>query len=245
MIMFSKYIDLIFNNFLSDIYTKVEILWPKIISSISILIIWWVVSYTIYKLIIYIFAKFKILHLIDKTWNNLEQKTTSIVDTDISEKDGKTKQKQKKIKKVSYDHIAAKAISYYVFLLFFRWSVIALGITEVERFLWDIIGYLPNLFIAILIGFFWLRFANSIHDILYKTLEITKQKTSSIIAMWAKIIILFFTLMIMLNYIQIVDEFIINSLLIGFIATMTIAFWLAFGIGWKDVAREILESFRK
>ena len=242
--MFSKYIDLVFNNFLSDIYTKVEILGPKVISSISILIIWWVISYAIYKLIIYIFAKFRILHLIDKTWNNIEQKTTNIVDSDSSAKDAKTNEK-KKVKTVSYDHIAAKAISYYAFLLFFRWSVIALGITEVERFLWDIIWYLPNLFIAILIGFFGLRFANSVHDILYKTLEITKQKTSSIIAMGAKIIILFFTLMIMLNYIQIVDEFIINSLLIWFIATMTIAFGLAFGIGWKDVAKEILESFRK
>ena len=243
--MFSKYIDLVFNNFLSDIYAKIEILWPKVISSISILIIWWVISYAIYKLIIYIFAKFRILHLIDKTWNNIEQKTTSIVDSDTSAKDSKTSEKKKKVKKVAYDHIAAKAISYYAFLLFFRWSVIALGITEVERFLWDIIWYLPNLFIAILIGFFGLRFANSVHDILYKTLEITKQKTSSIIAMGAKIIILFFTLMIMLNYIQIVDEFIINSLLIWFIATMTIAFGLAFGIGWKDVAKEILESFRK
>lgn len=242
--MFSKYIDLIFNNFLSDIYTKVEILGPRVISSISILVIWWVVSYAIYKLVIYIFRKFRILHLIDKTWNNIEQKTTSIVDTDDT-KWAKNNQKKTKTKKVAYDHITAKAISYYAFLLFFRWSVIALGITEVERFLWDIIWYLPNLFIAILIGFFGLRFANSVHDILYKTLEITKQKTSSIIAMGAKIIILFFTLMIMLNYIQIVDEFIINSLLIWFIATMTIAFWLAFWIGWKDVAREILESFRK
>ena len=202
------------------------------------------ISYAIYKLIIYIFRKFKILHLIDKTWSNIEQKTTNIVDSSDS-KWAKNNQEIKKTKKVGYDIITAKAISYYVFLLFFRWSVILLGIKEVENFLWDIIGYLPNLFIAILIGFFGLRFANSVHSILYKTLEITKQKTSSIIAMWAKIIILFFTLMIMLSYIQIVDEFIINSLLIWFIATMTIAFWLAFGIGWKDVAKEILESFRK
>ncbi len=243
--MFSQYIDLVFNNFLSDIYSKVEVLGPKVISSISILVIWWVISYIIYKMIIYIFKKFRILHLIDKTWNNIEQRTTNIVDADDSKWAKNELKKSKKIKKVAYDHIAAKAISYYVFLLFFRWSVIALGITEVERFLWDIIWYLPNLFIAILIWFFGLRFANSIHDILYKTLEITKQKTSSIIAMWAKIIILFFTLMIMLNYIQIVDEFIINSLLIWFIATMTIAFGLAFGIWGKDVAKEILESFRK
>jgi hypothetical protein len=123
--------------------------------------------------------------------------------------------------------------------------VVILWITEIEQFMQDLLAYLPSLFIWILIWFFWIRFANSVHDIIFQAMELTKQKTSSIIAMWAKIIIMFFTLMIMLNYIQIVDQFIINSLFLGFITTITIAFWLAFWIGWKDVAREILESFRK
>lgn len=52
---------------------------------------------------------------------------------------------------------------------------------------------------------------------------------------------MFFTLMIMLNYIKIVDDFIINALFIGFITTMTISFGIAFGLGGKDIAREILE----
>jgi hypothetical protein len=51
--------------------------------------------------------------------------------------------------------------------------------------------------------------------------------------------------MIMLNYIKIVDEFIINALFLGFITTLTIALWLAFGMGGRDIAKEILESFRK
>ena len=63
--------------------------------------------------------------------------------------------------------------------------------------------------------------------------------------MGAKIIIMFFTLMIMLNYIKIVDQFIINALFLGFITTITISFGLAFGIGGKEIAREILENFRK
>ena len=56
---------------------------------------------------------------------------------------------------------------------------------------------------------------------------------------------MFFTLMIMLNYIKIVDDFIINALFLGFITTMTIAFGIAFGLGGKGIAKEILEGFRK
>lgn len=76
----------------------------------------------------------------------------------------------------------AKATSYYVFLLFFRWAVVIVGVTEVEQFMQDLLAYLPSLFIGIMIGFFGLRFANSVHDIIYQALEMTKQKTSKIIA---------------------------------------------------------------
>jgi len=51
--------------------------------------------------------------------------------------------------------------------------------------------------------------------------------------------------MLVLNYIQIVDQFIINTILIGFISMLTLAGGLAFGLGGKDIAKEILESFRK
>jgi hypothetical protein len=51
--------------------------------------------------------------------------------------------------------------------------------------------------------------------------------------------------MLVLNYTKVVDEFIINTILVGFISMTTIAWGLAFGLGGKDIAREILESFRK
>jgi RimJ/RimL family protein N-acetyltransferase len=55
---------------------------------------------------------------------------------------------------------------------------------------------------------------------------------------------LFFTLMVVLNKIGI-DSTIINTVLIWFISMLTIAWWLAFGLWGKDIAKEILESFRK
>lgn len=168
----------------------------------------------------YIFKKFHIVDLIDRLWEGFEEKTTQAVDKTpdtpkTKGKKGKISEKAEKVEKhkpLPYDRISAKALSYYVFLLFFRWSIVILGIIEVETFMNDLIGYLPSLFVGIIIGFFGLRFANSVYDILYQALELTRQKTSAIIAMGAKIIIMFFTLMIMLHYIKIVDQFIINTL---------------------------------
>ncbi len=192
----------------------------------------------------YVFWKFSIDEFIDKVWDGFEERTTQIVDKNPDDNAQKTAELSKP-KKVRYDKMIAKATSYYLFLLFFRWAVIIVEITEVEIFLQDLIAYLPSLFIGITIGFFGLRFANSVHDIIYQALELTKEKTSKIIATWAKIIIMFFTLMIMLNYIKIVDQFIINALFLGFITTLTIALGLSFGLGGRDIAKQILESFRK
>lgn len=246
-----SFITDVFRTFFKEFLHQAEMFGPKILAAIIIIILWIVISYGIYKLIMYTFWKFWIVELIDRLWLGFEQQTTHIVDKNPNdgpkwkEKKSKNKEKVEQPKKVRYDRITAKATSYYVFLLFFRWAVVIVGITEVEQFMQDLIEYLPSLFVGILIGFFGVRFANSVHDIIYQALELTRDKTSKIIATWAKIIIMFFTLMIMLNYIKIVDEFIINALFFGFITTLTIALGLAFGIGWKDIAKEILESFRK
>ena len=231
----------IFQDFVDKTITQVEVLWPLIIGASLILAMWALIAYGTYKLIMYISYKFKILELIDKIWDGFEHHTSSIVDV----KKWATTSKVQKPSQIRYDRIFAKATSYYIFLLFFRWAVVVVGISEVEKFMSDLIGYLPSLFIGIMIGFFGMRFANSIHDIVYQALELTKQETSKIIAVWAKGIVMFFTLMIMLNYIKIVDEFIINALFLGFITTLTIWVGLAFGLWGRDIAREILESFRK
>jgi hypothetical protein len=226
-------------------------MWPKVIAVVIIMVFGTLISYGVYKLTLYIFEKFRILDMIDRLWLGFEEHTSSIVEKanekneDISAKEVKKIEKGKEVKKVRYDRITAKAFAYYIFLLFFRWAVVLLWITEIELFMKQLLAYLPNLFIWVLIGFFGIRFANSVHDIIYQALELTKQETSKIIAMGAKIIIMFFTLMIMLHYIQIVDEFIINAIFIGFITTLTISFSVAFGLGGREIAREILESFRK
>ncbi len=242
----------IFKTFINELLYQMEVFWPKVIAATIIIVLGIIISYGIYRLTMYIFWKFGIVDLIDRLWTWFEEQTTQIVDKTPNDPP-KTKwkkwksesKKEEKINKVRYDRIVAKASSYYIFLLFFRWAMYYLGITEVEDFLKELIAYLPSLFVGILIGFFGVRFANSVHDIIYQALELTRDKTSKIIAMWAKIIIMFFTLMIMLNYIKIVDQFIINSLFLGFITTLTVALWLSFGIGGKDIAKEILESFRK
>ncbi|MCH2188625.1 hypothetical protein MK079_02245 [Candidatus Gracilibacteria bacterium] len=221
-------------NIIQSFLSNLEFYTPKILMAIAILGFGSLVAIGVYRLVRYGFKKLKIDEFIAR------------LETDTKEEKKSSKKHILKIsKKIPLDEVVAKAMAYYIFLVFFRFSIVAIGIDEVEAFLQDLIAYIPNLFIAIVIGFFGVRFANFIYDITYHALKLGKQHTAKIIASGAKIIILFFTLMIVLDYTKLVDDFIINTIFVGFITTLTLASGLAFGLGGRDIAKEILESFRK
>lgn len=235
-------LDSLINNLFEHFSWAIVEYSPKVFWALIILLIWLFISYWIYKFVIYLFKKFKLMQLIDKL--TLEYSS----DGDEDEKD-KEKKDKKHIKllsqKIKINRIVAKAISYYVFLVFFRLSIVVIGINEVEAFLWDLIAYLPKLFLWIIILFFGIRFSNFIYDVVYHALDLAKQKTAKIVASGAQIIILFFTLMVALHYIDIVDDTIINTILIWFISMLSLAGWLAFWLGGKHIAKEILENLKK
>ncbi len=212
---------------------------PMFLSAGMILLIGWAVSYGVYKFVYYIFHKIQISERIEHLWKKFEEAT------EAENAKSQTSDKTPPQKQTDYAKTVAKAFGYYIFLLFFRWAIVELGITDIENFLDELISYLPSLFIGIVIGVFWVRFANTVYNIVYRALEITGSSTSKIVAMGAKITVLFFTLMIVLKYIKIVDENFINILFIGFVTMITLSFSLAFGLWGRDIAKEILESFRK
>jgi len=233
------------NNMYDKLSTWLIEYWPKILWALLVLIIWAFIAYGIYKFVLYLFKKFKLIQLIDKL-------TLEDINQELDEESKKEKIKTKTHKhtkllsqKIKINTIVAKATSYYVFLVFFRLSITIIWIKEVEGFMRDLLLYLPKLFLWIIILFFWIRFANFIYDIVYHTLDLAKQKTAKIIATWWKTIILFFTFMVALHYIDIVDKTIINTILIWFISMLTLAWWLAFWLGWKHIAKEILENLKK
>jgi len=228
-------INLLINEVLND----VEVLWPKILWSLIILIIWLWIAYLSYLITKIIFKKIHLNDLIDKFKIS---KDSEVLKKDL--KDNKNKI-QKLTKNIKIDEAISKAFWYYIALIFLRISVSYMWITEVESFLKDLTNYLPSLFVWILIWFFGIRFWNFIYGITYHSLKLTKQKTAKVIASWSRIIIFFFTLMLVLDYTKIVSEQIINTILIWFIAMIALAWGLAFGLGWRDTAKEIIESLKK
>jgi hypothetical protein len=76
--------------------------------------------------------KFKIIEIIDKLNIDFKEEINNDETKEVKVK----KVTNKKISdKIKINEITAKAISYYVFLVFFRLSIVVIGIKEVEEFL--------------------------------------------------------------------------------------------------------------
>lgn len=230
-----------------EIATQVENYWPKLVWALLIILIWIILARWLYLFAMFVFRKIKLNNLIDRLNIDLVEQEDKSKKDDKNTKETKDEIKNKKTitSKIKVDDVVAKSVSYYIVIVFFRIAISYIWITEIEKFLKDLTEYLPNLFVWVLIWFFGIRFANFVYDVVYHTLSLTKDKTSKIVATWAKIVILFFTLMLFLDYTKVVNSFIINTIIIWFISMVSLWAGLAFWLWWKDIAREILESFRK
>lgn len=246
--MFNISVSNIVAKIQNNVTTGFEVYLPKILGAVILIVVGVLISMAVYRLVRYIFKRFKILEIIDqldidfddeeevkKKKNQKNDSWEEVIVSKLSETFGE---------KIKMDIVIAKAFSYYVFLLFFRYAIVVIWVSDVEDFMGELLAYLPSLFIAFIIGFFGMRFANFVYDVSYHSLKLTKHKTAKIIASGCKIIVLFFTLMAVLSNIWIATE-IITTILIGFISMLALAGWLAFGLGWKEIAKEILESLRK
>jgi hypothetical protein len=93
----------------------------------------------------FLFKKFKLNQLIDRLKVDFDQENID----DTIKKD--IKKMPRFTDKIKVDDSIAKSFGIFLFIIFFRLAISYIGITEVESFLKDLIDYLPNLFIGILI----------------------------------------------------------------------------------------------
>ena len=178
-------------NINEEYLTNLAISWAK---AIFVMIIWFIIARILYKYTIRIFKKYNLKEKIDKFEDFLEK------DEEIKEWVAEEKSRKKLTERIKLDIVIAKSISFYVFLFFFKQSLLILNIKEVADSLKTLLNYLPSLFVWVIIWFFGIRFANFIYDVTYHTLSIAESnsqtKTSKIIATWSKWLILFLTFMV-------------------------------------------------
>jgi len=143
-----------------------------------------------------------------------------------------------------WKEILAELLRWSVVILFLIPAVEVWGLSKVTVVLNQLLFYLPNVLVAVVIGFIGLIFANLVSDLVKHSVKTVGSTSANTLAALSKFSIVFFTVLIVMNQLGIAQD-LIRILFTGIVAMLALAGGLSFGLGGKDIAREILEEFRK
>lgn len=130
----------------------------------------------------------------------------------------------------------------YIVLLIAVSEILKLG--QFTTFLKDIALYLPNVIIAVLILVVGFVLGYFVDDLVVKILKSTRAKLANLVgevAKWAIIVFAVLAALLQLN----VAVSLIQMLFTGVIFMLALSFGLAFGLGGRDAAKEVIEDLKR
>jgi hypothetical protein len=135
--------------------------------------------------------------------------------------------------------VLATVVFWWIFLMFIENAVTALGISTLTTFINTILGYIPNIFAAILILIVGALIANVVAEIVRGAATEAGLTTAGLLATVARWGILLFAALSALTQLNVAQNMIF-ILFAGLVTMLAIAGGLAFGLGGVDSAGSLL-----
>ncbi len=147
-------------------------------------------------------------------------------------------------KEFSWVNILAEIVRWFVIILFLIPTAEIWGLPQITLILNTFLLYLPNVFVAAIIGLVGLVFARLASDVVLASARGISADASRTISSVTRIAITVFVLLAVLNQLGVAQD-LIRILFTGFVAMLALAGGIAFGLGGQDTARDILEAARR
>lgn len=180
-----------------------------------------------------VFIKFLIEHLLEK-----------VSFRDILRKVGLDKYFENFVWEERFDKILAEIVFWLIILVFLMTSFDILGLQVVNSFLRQVVDYIPRAIAGGLILAFGFILGELIRKGLLGVLHALERKSAQAIASFIKWTIVVFAFLAALNQWGITSD-IINILVMGLVLFIALAGGLAFGLGGQELAREILQNWKR
>lgn len=144
--------------------------------------------------------------------------------------------------RVKAEEFVGGFVKWVVVLIFFITSVNILGLTTVSLVLNNILNYIPNVVSAILVLTVGVLLAGLVESLVKGALAQVDLKTSRLLGKISSYLVVIFAVLTAINELR-VAQTLVNTLFIGFVATLAIGFGLAIGLGAKDLVSEVLKDW--
>ena len=204
-----------FTNALNLVFTFI----PKLIGFLVILLVGWIVASVVSKAVTFLLRKIGFDRL--------------------SERIGLSRLEQRMGLRMDAAGVLGKVVYWFIFLIFLVPAVDSLGLTAVSNILNEVIAYIPNVFVAIVVLFLGTLAATFVADLVRGATASTNMGNPNIYAAIARWAILGFVAIIALEQLQIAPA-LLNELFGAIVAAAALAFGLAFGLGGRETAQRLL-----
>jgi mechanosensitive ion channel-like protein len=197
---------------------------PNLIAALVILIIGILIAKAIAKLVQKIIEAIKVDGLIRKI--NIVQKI---------EESGT---------RVILSHILAWLVKWFLYIVLLVAIAEILNLGKLADFINDIALYLPNVIIAVLILVVGLVLGDFVDTLIVKLLKSTKAKLAPLVGAIAKWSIFIFSILAALIQLGVAVA-LIQTLFTAIVVTLALSAGLAFGLGGRDAAKEMIAKMQR
>ena len=197
---------------------------PKMVGSLTVFLIGWFISVGFGKLVAEILRKLKFDKIFDRAgWKDAFEKA------DV---------------KVSASEFTGAICKWILIIVFLLASVEILGFVQLAKFVSDVVAWLPNLIVAIVIFIVSVILTDIIEKLIRASVKKMDIGYAGFLGTAVRFSIYTFAILAMLLQLGITPT-IIQTLVTGFVGMISLAFGLAFGLGGKEAAAELIKELRK
>jgi len=157
----------------------------------------------------------------------------------MSDRIGLTRFEQRMGVRMDTAGVLGKIVYWFIVLIFLVPAADALGVPAVSNVLNQLVAYIPNVFVAILVLFLGALADTVVADLVRGAVASANIGNPNIFAMIARWAIIAFAALVALEQLKITPD-LINELFGAVVLALAIAFGLAFGLGGQEAARRWL-----
>jgi len=197
---------------------------PALIGAIVVFVIGWFISVWLGRLVTEILRRIKFNQIFEKgNWDEALAKADIKVDTSA---------------------FIGAIVKWILVIVFILAAVEILGLEQFAGFLKNVLNYLPNVIVAALIFVVTVIVVDIVEKVVRASVESIKVGYGHMVSVVVRWSIWIFALLAILMQLRITPA-LIQTLFTGLVALIVIAGGIAFGLGGKDVAGEIVRDLYK
>jgi Mechanosensitive ion channel, conserved TM helix len=196
---------------------------PALIGAIVVFLIGWIIAVAIGKLVAEILKRIQFNKIFETgTWKKALERA------DI---------------KVDASAFIGAIIKWVLLIVFLVVAIKILGFSQLESFFNDVLSYLPNVVVAAFMFVVAVIIADIVEKVVRATVEGANMGSGPVagaIIKWSIWILAIFAILLQLG----IAEALITTIIQGVVALIVIAGGIAFGLGGKDAAAEVIQDLK-